>query len=216
MHNIENKFFRWVECLLLFFIIPLSLYAIRYQLAYLVVPLVFCLALICLFFLRRSQQFSMLQLWADEHFLVNLKKVFITFIPLAAILTVTAALFIPERFLAFPKSQPDMWLWVLLLYPLLAAYPQEIIFRAFFFHRYGLLFPGRRSLIIVNGLSFGLAHILYGNWLSPVLSTCGGLLFAFRYSQSRSTLIAAIEHGLWGNFLFTVGYGWFFYSGAIQ
>lgn len=65
-------------------------------------------------------------------------------------------------------------------------------------------------------LFFFLAHMLYGNWLAPVLSAFGGLLFAFRYSRSRSTIIAAIEHGLWGNYLFTVGYGWFFYSGAIQ
>ncbi len=26
----------------------------------------------------------------------------------------------------------------------------------------------------------------------------------------------SIEHALWGNFLFTVGIGWFFYSGAIR
>ncbi|MDY6792537.1 MAG: CPBP family intramembrane glutamic endopeptidase [Thermodesulfobacteriota bacterium] len=202
--------------MLFFFVIPLSFFFIRFQLAFFIVPLVFFLALICYFYLRCSRQLVQMQLWTDEHFREDLKKVFITFIPLAAIMTLAALFIIPELFLAFPKSKPEIWLLVMLAYPLLAAYPQEIIFRAFFFHRYGDLFPRRQTLIIVNGLSFGLAHILYGNWLAPVLSTFGGVLFAFRYNQSRSILITAIEHGLWGNFLFTVGYGWFFYSGAIQ
>lgn len=211
-----KKVARWGECLLLFFAIPLSLYFIRFQLAFLIVPLVVLLAIIAYVYLHRSRRFVRQHLWAGEHFRENLKKVLITFLPLAAVMTLAAWLMIPERFLAFPKSKPETWLVVMVVYPLVAAYPQEILFRAFFFHRYGALFPNRPSLVVANGLSFGLAHILYGNWLAPVLSTFGGVLFAFRYDRSRSILITAVEHGLWGNFLYTVGYGWFFYSGAIQ
>jgi hypothetical protein len=64
------------------------------------------LALICYFYLRYSQQFVQLQLWTGEHFREDLKKVFITFIPLAANMTLAALLIIPELFLAFPKSKP--------------------------------------------------------------------------------------------------------------
>jgi len=192
------------------------LYFIRFRLAFLIVPLVFFLALCCFLYLRRCQQFDQRQLWQGEHFVKDVKKVLLTFVPLAAIMTLVALLIMPEHFLTFPKSKPILWLVVMIAYPILAAYPQEILFRAFFFHRYGALFLSSQKLIIANGLSFGLAHVLYGNWLAPVLSTCGGLLFAFRYNQSRSVLVAAIEHGLWGNFLYTVGYGIFFYSGTIR
>ena len=115
----------------------------------------------------------------------------------------------------FPKARPYLWLAVMILYPVLAAYPQEIIFRGFFFQRYGTLFPNQAVLIIVNGICFGCAHLLFGNWFAPVLSTLGGILFAYRYTKSNSLLIVSIEHGLWGDFLFTVGLGWYFYSGSI-
>jgi hypothetical protein len=35
-------------------------------------------------------------------------------------------------------------------------------------------------------------------------------------SKSGSALMAGIEHGIWGDFLFTVGIGWYFYSGSIR
>jgi membrane protease YdiL (CAAX protease family) len=122
----------------------------------------------------------------------------------------------PDRFLAFPVEQPIRWLLVMALYPLLAAAPQEVIFRAFFFHRYGPLFPAPAILIWVNGLSFGLAHLLYGNWVAVALTTLGGLLFAHRYWRTGSLLVVSIEHGLWGDFLFTVGAGGYLYSGSIR
>ena len=124
--------------------------------------------------------------------------------------------FVEENlFFFFPKERFNVWLGVMLLYPALAAYPQEVVFRGFFFHRYGKLFSRPVTLIIVNGICFGWAHLVYGNWVAPVISTLGGFLFAYRYLQSRSLLVVGIEHGLWGNFLFTVGLGWYFYSGSI-
>ena len=94
--------------------------------------------------------------------------------------------------------------------------PQEICFRVFFFHRYRDVFGGREvPLMLLNALSFGASHLFYGNWVAPVLSFFGGLLFARRYQTSRSLPMVWIEHALWGNYLFTVGIGWYFYSGAI-
>ena len=40
-------------------------------------------------------------------------------------------------------------------------------------------------------------------------------LFARTYAGSRSFLQAVVEHSLWGNFIFTIGLGWYFYGGAI-
>jgi membrane protease YdiL (CAAX protease family) len=69
---------------------------------------------------------------------------------------------------------------------------------------------------VLNALSFGLSHLFYGNWVAPVLAFFGGLLFAWRYQTSRSLGTVVIEHALWGDFLFTTGIGWYFYSGAIR
>jgi len=87
---------------------------------------------------------------------------------------------------------------------------------AFFFHRYGPLFAKVAGLIGANALSFGLAHLVYGNWVAVALTTLGGALFAYRYARSESLLVVSIEHGLWGDWLFTIGAGWYLYSGAIR
>jgi membrane protease YdiL (CAAX protease family) len=105
---------------------------------------------------------------------------------------------------------------LVLVYSAISAPPQEFVYRKFFFERYRSLFNSPGRLILVNALSFGLGHAVYGNWIAPVLSTFGGLLFAYRYHRTGFTLVVGIEHALWGNFIFTSGIGWYFYSGAIQ
>ena len=103
------------------------------------------------------------------------------------------------------------------LYPALLVLPQELLFRCFFFHRYESLFGGKTWLLILcNAASFGLSHLFYGNWIAPTLSFVGGLLFAWRYATTRSLAAVSLEHALWGNYLFTIGIGWYFYSGAIS
>jgi membrane protease YdiL (CAAX protease family) len=166
--------------------------------------------------LHLSKVFNIRSLWRLPDPRRQLKNIAITFLPPAVALLWLTDLFIPERLFAFPKSSPASWMVVLLVYPILAAYPQEVLFRAFFFHRYGPLFSHPAVLILVNGLSFGLAHILYANWIAPVLASIGGWLFAWRYHRTGSVMAAGIEHALWGNFLFTIGVGWYFYSGALR
>jgi uncharacterized protein len=43
-----------------------------------------------------------------------------------------------------------------------------------------------------------------------------GMLFACRYARAGSLVAPVIEHGLWGGFIFTIGMGWYFYSGSIR
>jgi membrane protease YdiL (CAAX protease family) len=109
-----------------------------------------------------------------------------------------------------------MWILVMVFYPLFSVYPQEIIFRAFFFHRYEKLFGNNSWLIISSGLSFGFVHLFFGNWIAVVLSCAGGIFFANTYSKTRSLLIVSMEHSIWGDFIFTIGLGIFFYSGAVS
>ena len=104
---------------------------------------------------------------------------------------------------------------VMVFYPVFSVYPQELIFRAFLFHRYRPLFGSTRNLVIVSAVAFGLAHLFFANLLAPLLSAVGGWIFARTYARSDSTLQATIEHALFGCFLFTVGLGWYFYGGSI-
>jgi membrane protease YdiL (CAAX protease family) len=148
--------------------------------------------------------------------LKDLKSITIVFLPAALFLSIITYIALPSKFFSFPTSRPNLWLIVMLLYPPLGVLPQELLFRCFFFHRYRTLFKGKeRQLIFLNALSFGLSHIFYANWIAPVLSFFGGLLFAWRYHVSSGLFTVALEHALWGNFLFTTGIGWYFYSGSI-
>jgi membrane protease YdiL (CAAX protease family) len=112
-----------------------------------------------------------------------------------------------------PREQLTLWLLALLLYPLLSALSQEVIFRAFLFHRYRRLFADPRQMIAASALTFALAHLVLGNWVAPALALAGGLLFAFTYSRTHSLPLVALEHGLWGDWLFTIGYGHYLYGG---
>jgi hypothetical protein len=121
----------------------------------------------------------------------------------------------PAEFLAFPRYRPELWMAVMILYPLLSALPQELVYRTFFFHRYGPLFGDRLLLAAAaNGALFGFAHVIIGNGVSIVLSGMLGLLLAHRYARERSLWAAWIEHTLYGWLVFTVGLGRYFFTGV--
>jgi hypothetical protein len=126
-------------------------------------------------------------------------------------LTISAATYalIPARFMALPRHNPHLWLLICVLYPLLSVYPQEVIYRAFFFEHSAHVLPGMKApwLLALNVALFGFAHIVFGNLWAPVLSAAGGLLFASTYLKSRCVMCAALEHALWGNLILTIGLG---------
>lgn len=106
---------------------------------------------------------------------------------------------------------------VLLLYPIFSAFTQELLFRRFFFWRYEEWFGAHTTLlIIVNALIFGYVHIVFENWIAVVFSTLGGFLFAHTYHKTRSTLLVTVEHALYGDLLFTLGLGMYFYHGTVN
>ncbi|TCO53710.1 CPBP family intramembrane glutamic endopeptidase [Actinocrispum wychmicini] len=144
----------------------------------------------------RGQLRSILTLWA-----------------LAWVLAV-AGLLVYDRslLLDLPRHQPVLWAIIMVAYPLLSAYPQELIFRAFVFQRYGRAF-GPAGTVAASAAAFGFAHIFFHNWFAVIASTVGGVLFATRYARSRSLLAVSVEHGLYGVLIFTVGLGQFVYHG---
>lgn len=211
-----RKVFLGIECLALFFILPAVLFFFRHWVAWRVTPLMLLLAVGCCGLLTLDRSFNRKRLWDTADISAHIRKICLTFVVPAFLIGLFTFLFQKVHFLYFPRAEPGHWLAFIVLYPLLAVYPQEVVFRAFFFHRYKGLFSSSAGLILMNGFSFGLAHLLYANPFAPVLAGFGGMLFAYRYIRSGSVMASAIEHGLWGNFLFTVGMGWYFYSGSIR
>ena len=143
--------------------------------------------------------------------LLSILAIFVVF---GGLLTVAVAHFMPEKFLHLPTTRSTRWLKLLVLYPFTSVLAQEFVYRVFFFHRYGALFKDHRILILVNGLAFAFAHILFRNWIALILTFLGGMLFAWRYDRTRSFYAIWFEHTLWGWLIFTIGLGVYFFTGV--
>ena len=204
------------EFLAIYIVFPCFMFVFRRDLGSFVVPILVVTGTACWAVLRRDGRFNRSRLWSPAAMGRSMKLICIRFAVGATILAFLVWHYAPERLLDLPREHPLVWLAVLVIYPIFSVYPQEIIFRTFLFHRYGPLFGRTRTMIVVSALVFGLAHLFLANWIAPVLSTIGGVLFAMTYARSRSTLQSAIEHGLWGDFLFTLGLGLYFYGGAVS
>lgn len=105
------------------------------------------------------------------------------------------------------KSKPLLWVVILFVYSIFSVYPQELIYRAFFFKRYSSLVQNEYLFVFINAIVFSLGHFFFNNLLVLVLTFFGGLLFAFTFSKTKSTLLVSIEHAIYGCWLFTVGMG---------
>ncbi|WP_452597404.1 CPBP family intramembrane glutamic endopeptidase [Pontimicrobium sp. MEBiC01747] len=104
-------------------------------------------------------------------------------------------------------ENPILWIKILFIYSFLSVYPQELIYRTFYFKRYEALFINKKQFLFINAIVFSLAHLFFKNTLVIVLTFFGGLLFAFTYNKTRSTVLVSIEHAIYGCWLFTVGMG---------
>jgi membrane protease YdiL (CAAX protease family) len=120
----------------------------------------------------------------------------------------------PGAILNMARTRPGLMLAVWLLYPFLSALPQELIFRALFFHRYAGILPPGRGAIVLNAALFSLAHLMYWSGIVLVLTFLGGVCFARAYLR-RGFPSAWVLHAVAGNVLFTVGMGVYFYSGNV-
>ena len=104
-------------------------------------------------------------------------------------------------------NKPLLWVMILFIYSFFSVYPQELIFRTFFFQRYQALFKDQYLFLVLNAALFSLAHLFFQNTLVMFLTFVGGLLFAFTFNKTKSTLLVTIEHAIYGCWLFTVGMG---------
>jgi hypothetical protein len=204
-----------VEMLALFGFTPILIYMLLYEYRmplFQILPPVFLTFIV---FLTLDRTFS----W---------KKMLLTGISFKQILSILTVLAIagpglvifaqndvPQRFLTFPRYAYDTWLMVMIVYPLVSVTTQEIMYRVFFFHRYKPLFErDPQGAIMLNAVLFSFSHIVFQNVTTLIISLLGGLLFAWRYHSSKSYWALVIEHSIYGNLIFTVGLGKYFYTGV--
>lgn len=180
-----------------------------------VIPALWLLAGICLAWLVRARDFESSRLWDAGRLGDRIGPVVLPFLVAAPLLLLITVLVAPERLFGFVRQRPAIWALVMVLYPLLSAYPQGIVYRSFIFHRYRRLFPGRWARIAASAVAFSAVHIVFENWIAPSLSLLGGALFAWTYERTGSALLATLQHALFGCFLFTIGLGWYFYTGSV-
>ena len=130
-------------------------------------------------------------------------------------LAALVAVAFPGRWLVLPLTRPGLWIAILVLYPVFSVYPQELIFRIFLFHRYRPAFGGDWPTLLASAVAFGWVHVVFGTWLAVGLAALGGLLLAETYRRTRSLVLVCAEHALYGQLVFTLGLGEFFYHGRI-
>jgi uncharacterized protein len=195
---------RWLELVLLFGLLPLLGLTLQQHLQR------WCLVLIL-----RDAAFKRFRLFNSAKLgpaLWRRRSAFALGLAASALLYTTIA---DAQWFHLPAQNTGHWLLLLLVYPIFSVLPQELIYRTFFFHRYKIIIPHKYHRAWLSALAFAWAHCIYGNWMAPALAVAGGLLFAFTYAESRSTLACVVEHSVWGLWLFSFGLGGYLDSGRL-
>lgn len=202
-----KKFLLATELVILFITIPLLFYfdwipgpkSIPLLLGF-----VYCLAILLL-----DKNFERKKLGANRFkgFRFILKRFAVT----AMLLALYVVIFEPADLFIILKQNLVLWVAIMIFYPLWSALPQELIFRVFFFHRYKTLIKNFNILMLLNAFLFAFMHIIFNNWIALVGGFIVGIFWAQTYIRSQSLLTVSVEHAIYGNFIYTIGLGKYFY-----
>jgi len=173
-------------------------------------------ALYALFILRVVYHDHLKQIWNWKAVTwANMKPILIRWVIACAAMTLFIWFYDPDRMFRLALERPLFIPFLMIMYPILSALPQELIFCSFFFERYKPFFGVASNMVVASAIIFAYAHVLYINPVAPTLSLVGGLIFALTYLKTKSLALVTIEHGLYGNYLFIVGLGWYFHGGSV-
>lgn len=202
----------WLEFVALYAGIPMVILFFRERLLMLAVLWLGSIAIHL--FLKKRHQVSHSEEWNWAGFRAGARAVVLRFVVLAALVAIAVWHFTPQVFLSFPRQRPEFWLLVMVLYPILSVWPQELIYRSFLFYRYRPILGAGRGYVVASALAFGYVHLMFLNWIAPAMTFAGGGLFATSYRRHRSLALSCLEHTLYGCMVFTVGLGSYFFTGA--
>ncbi len=219
----HSKLWLWAECLLLFGGTPFLFYYLvttppaeipidlGFELRRSLFPLLWLIAIVAMYRYKRTYQQRIFPAmdWPDFR-----RRILPRFALSAIFMLGVVLVLAPERLFQFPLERPRLWMLVMIFYPLFSVVPQEIIFRLFFFERYAPLFKEGWPMILASGLAFGHGHLLFNNNFAYFMSIAGGILFSITYARTRNLSLVWLEHAIYGQCVFTVGLGWYFYTGA--
>jgi len=208
----KSPLFKWIELILVFIGLPL-LYYFNYIPFHKAIPLLAVFTLF-LFILIKDKNFNS-KIFGMNRF-NDWKALLLRFTGFIVISLVSVYYFSGDFLFILPRERPGLWLLILLFYPLWSAYPQELIYRSWFFHRYRNLVKKEWLFIGINALLFSFSHIIFNDWLAIILTFFGGMMFAYTYKRSNSLLVVFVEHMLYGNWIFTVGIGQYFYAPTVS
>jgi membrane protease YdiL (CAAX protease family) len=134
----------------------------------------------------------------------------------AAVLTVGIWVVAPDQLFELPRTNPRLWALVLVCYPILSVYPQGILYRGLFYARYARLFRTENGAWLAGSAVFSLAHLVFANPWAITLTFIGGLFINRTYRKTGSMLTSDLEHAVYGQLVFTVGWGRFLYHGTTR
>lgn len=199
----------WLELLGIYVAIPLLMY--ERLLPNWPIPFLLLAVIWALVVLRGDRSFDQQLLVRRAGIGPGFRNVLLVDVPLLLLLGLAVRFLAPDMLFSLIKIAPWLWLLVMILYPLFSVYPQELMYRAYFFHRFKPLFGAGPAMVVASAVLFGFVHIIFGNWVSIALTAIGGVLFALTYKRSNSLLLACLEHAVFGDFIFTIGIGRYFY-----
>ncbi len=200
----ETNVYKGIELLLFFVLLPVGLLLDVHPI-FKIIPVV--IGFIYILYVLRKKGMLKLQLPGKERWSLFWKETFIKLILIALITGLYVVFVAPENLFSVVVKKPWLWVVILFVYTFLSVWPQEIIYRTFFYERYEKLVANQWFFIFINAILFSLAHLFLRSMMVQLLTFVGGLLFAYTYKKTRSTTLVSIEHALYGNWLFTVGMG---------
>ncbi len=200
----QNRSYLLSEFFILFILLPLS-FALEYS-SMVKAGLALAGIVYIIIVLKKVENISF-SVKQDINWKAFWKRTVLTFLIIATITTAFVLYKDPSALFYVPLNKPRLFITMLFIYTFLSVWPQELIYRTFFFKRYEKLFPGKTLFVFINAIIFMLAHLFFRNTLVLILTFLGGLVFSISYLKFRSTTLISIEHALYGNWLFTVGMG---------
>lgn len=208
MLSFANRLWLWIELTLIFIGGPVAFYVNSFPIPK-SIPLL-AVFLVALIWLLVSKGFS------KKSFGLNgfneWKTLFIRVaVTLSAIVILTLATLPAERIFYLPIHNTWLWIAIIIFYPIWSAFTQEVIYRGFFYFRYQKLISNTKLFALLNGVLFGFLHIIFKNWIAVLGAAVIGVVWAYSYSKHRSILVVSLEHAIVGDFIFTIGLGYYFY-----
>jgi membrane protease YdiL (CAAX protease family) len=201
---LQKNGYVWVELLTLFFVLPILL---GFPIPTIAKVSLVIIGLLYIIFIALK-----LKLIPSSSLLAINSKVqweifFIRFLAIGTTTTLIMVFVAPENLFIVVKEKPLMWIGIIVFYCIFSVYPQELLYRSFFFNRYKNIVKSENSLLLLNILAFPLAHLLFNNFLVLPVTLIGGALFAITYQKSKSVMLTSIEHAVYGCWIYTLGMG---------